>query len=275
VPAPTHQPLSIVSHVVNPPNMGPVRARPAGSSRRRAPGLPTELDADLRRLVEASHGPARQERSARLRRLRKIFGELAAAGVSLQSVKQLQLADAKQLVLHWVRDGRAESTIRSDWSRLRTILRDAGVEYSNVSLDAVWPAEALGAKDVRGGNPRRGKAAAVDVLSLAATDDDPTYYLVEQVRASYRTSIRQALELPFAFFREVGNGIAPSSGRRQVLEAIAGAPEASRQLAAQVASFLMDSERAQLLWTGLDIARGVRKHENHLSYLRRRAQGSS
>lgn len=246
-----------------------VRAR-AGSSTSAAVSIADQVDRALASM-EQSGDPSAQMRllALRARRVKRLYSDLAKAGDRVRLVGDLQETHARALLAYWRAKGNAPSTIKSEWSILRSWLAVLGKPDLVKPIAQYWSdlprASAPRAKSDQF-HPRHGDAALVKSLGEGK---DRTHYFVERLCHAFRMSVPEAFTLSAATLEALLNGKRPPRLLRRLERVSQLAPEAAA-LAEEVKQFLDREGRATLAWSSVTIAQGIRRHENHLAYVRRR-----
>lgn len=198
-------------------------------------------------------------RAQRQRRVVRLYRELAAAGCELADVHQLRAHHATALLDFWKAQGRASSTIRSDWSALRGWCAMMGAPQLVEPLQVYVPGAGRGR--TRDGATRHTDRSLIALLALQA---DRTHYMLEVLCQVARISVREALLLDP---RSTGQSGASRAACR-LMAACAKEPRHAEFLL-DLRDFLLRSGRPTLLWQGTCLARALRRHDNRLAYLRR------
>lgn len=200
------------------------------------------------------------------RRISRFYTELRSLGYRLANIEALSQEHALALLQHWQSNSKAASTIQSDWSVMRMWSAKIGAAQLEL-LSKHW--EAPKARSRRGPPPAV-RLADPALLAALAKERDPTHYLIERARIAFGISVADALAI------EPGSILRFIDGRRSVplpvraAAAVAANTLAVRAVAIELAEFLRIEGRPSLLWAGWELGAGVRRHQNHLAYLRRK-----
>jgi hypothetical protein len=220
--------------------------------------------------------PNRQDLVAlRCQRLSRIFADMGRAGHPLSNVVDLEASHGRAVLQYWCDIGKAAATIRSEWSVLRTFAKCVGKSvldgpiqrFSNalpkMSYPPKAPASAL--------PPRHQDLGTVALLEASR---DRTHYFIERLCQLLRISVQQALTLdPGDLTALLACPPAPGlATNKRMAAAIAAHPAELEDACAQLCEFLAGRDRPTLVWEGHGLVQSMRKHENHLAYIRRRSK---
>jgi len=133
------------------------------------------------------------------------------------------------------------------------------------SLSAYWneAPKATKAKDLEAGAGRHKDERLIAGLFKSK---DRTHYWIERTCHVLRISVQEALELAPADVAE-GSAAPIMAKFRRALESDA---DACKELLDGLQEFLKLCDRKKLLWDDVSAAHALRKHENHLAYVRRK-----
>lgn len=211
-----------------------------------------------------SEAPPREDLfMLRCKRVERMYRFLAAENHEVTNVADLTEAHARALLARWRREHLSAATIRSQWSMLRVWAEAIGSPGMIKSLSDYW-------KDV----PKATKAKTAPVGPGRHQDDrliaelsksrDRTHYWIERTCNLLRISVQEALEVSPSNLAE-NPSIAAKLKRAQDAD-----PAGCGQLIEGLQEFLVQRNRAKLLWTNATAGHALRKHENHLAYVRRK-----
>lgn len=208
-------------------------------------------------------------RALRRRRLLRAFSVLAAEGQPITTVHELNAEHGKVLIAAWMARGHRPSTVRSQWSVLRSFARAVGKPELDVPLERLCsPQQGVPATSLR---PLQRPPRHADLALARALREsrDPTFYYVERLCHLLRISAREALT---ATIDGLAENAKRCTGGRESHPEIAETQEARElgSLMLEITAFLLRERRRTLRWADLTIPRAMRKHENHVAYLRRR-----
>lgn len=207
----------------------------------------------------------------RCRRVTRIYGDIARAGFPLERISELQESHARALVEYWRTAGKAVATIRSEWSIIRNFAKAIGKNQLDAPIERYWknaPKAYAVPKPDGALPPRHQDSTVVKALQAGA---DRTHYFIERVCQVLRLTVQDALTLDpemltVAADRRTTAGATP----RKIAAAISAFPAEVGELAGELIAFLREQDRPTLLWSDHSLAQAMRKHENHLAYVRRR-----
>jgi len=209
----------------------------------------------------------------RCRRVTRIYGDVARAGFPLERITDLQESHARALVDYWRTAGKAVATIRSEWSILRNFAKAIGKNQLDCPIERYWKNAPKAAAVRKPGGPLPPRHQDSGVVNALQTSTDRTHYFIEKVCQVLRLTVQDALTLDPALLagaaeRRTTTGAFP----RKLAAAISASPAEVKELAGELITFLREQERPTLLWTAHSLAQAMRKHENHLAYVRRRSR---
>lgn len=198
-------------------------------------------------------------RAQRQRRVVRLYRDLAAAGCELADVRQLRAQHATTLLDFWKSNGRATSTIRSDWSALRAWCAMMGAPDLVEPLQHYLP-------DAGRGRKRKGTIRHTDgsLIALLAVQPDRTHYFLEVLCQVARISVREAMLLD----PRSADRTEASPAVCKLMATCAKDPKHTVFLL-ELRDFLLRAGRPTLLWKNLCLTRALRRHDNRLAYLRR------
>jgi len=199
-------------------------------------------------------------------RITRMYRELAEAGHAPPQVRDFSEKHGEILLRSWRTAGRAASTIRGDWSILRVWCRALGRPRELKPLRHYWPdaPKANTPPDPRAPALRRSDAQLLDVLAARA---DKTHFFIELVCRRMRLTLEEALALPLQAYKAIVDG--QPTNCRKVDVAMAVSAHQVQDVAREVLVFLAPLQRESLMWTDVALPQALRRHENHLTYLRR------
>lgn len=189
-----------------------------------------------------------------------MYRDLSCAGVHLEHVQALSQEHASTLLAYWRAEARAPTTIRSDWSILRSWFATLGNPLAIGPLRQAWP-DAPPAHSRKAGSARHNNES---LLSALRAQKDLTHFYVERLRQVANLSVQEALN--FTAFSDL-QSLQPA---RKWKAATARDPDAVSCLVREIRSMLTARGCSTLLWEGLSLSQAMRRHENRLAYLRRK-----
>lgn len=202
----------------------------------------------------------------RIMRVTRMYRELAAAGHFLADVDAFREEHAGALLDAWRCAGRVPSTIRGDWSILRVWCEALGRPGELKPLRHYWP-------DAPKANtppdplhpPSRHQDASL--LNLLRSRPDRTHYCIEVLCRQLRLTQEEAMLLPLDTLQALVAG--DQVDHRKIAAARKASPQDVQHAASQVVEYLVQVQRDRLLWPAVTLPQAVRRHGNHLAYLRR------
>lgn len=189
-----------------------------------------------------------------------MYRDLSCAGVHLEHVQALAQEHASTLLAYWRAGSRAATTIRSDWSILRSWFATLGKPLVIGPLRQAWP-DAPPVHSRKAGSARHNNER---LLSALRAQKDLTHFYVERLRQVAKLSVQEALN--FTAFPDV-HTLQPA---RKWKAATARDPDAVSCLVREIQNMLTAQGCATLRWEGLSLSQAMRRHENRLAYLRRK-----
>lgn len=186
--------------------------------------------------------------------------DLSYAGVHLENVQALSQEHASTLLAYWRAESRAATTIRSDWSILRSWFATLGKPLAIGPLRQAWP-DAPPAHSRKADSSRHTDESLLNALRA---QKDLTHFYVERLRQVATLSVQEALNFT------ASSDIPSLQPARKWKAASARDPDAVLCLVREIQSMLNAQGCSRLLWEGLSLSQAMRRHENRLAYLRRK-----
>lgn len=201
----------------------------------------------------------------RCKRVARMYRFLEAEDRPLTNAADLREDDALVLLQRWRRERLSPATIRSQWSMLRVWAEAIGQPGMIKSLSVYWK-EAPKSTKPKGAAAHPGRHKDQRLLAALLKSRDRTHYWIERTCQVLRISVQQALDLVPADALEGPDASVLAKAAR----AMARDPEACSGLLAGLTEFLSECGRPSLIWSELSAGHALRKHENHLAYMRRK-----
>lgn len=199
----------------------------------------------------------------RCKRVERMYKFLAAENHEVANVMDLTEAHARALLARWRRERLSPATIRSQWSMLRVWAEAIGRPGMIKSLSTYWK-EAPKATKAKVASVGPGRHQDERLIAELFKSKDRTHYWIERTCHVLRISVQEALELSPSNIAE-NSSVAAKFDRS--LEAD---PAGCKQLIEGLQAFLAQCDRTKLLWIDAPAGHALRKHENHLAYVRRK-----
>lgn len=190
----------------------------------------------------------------------RLYRDLAAAGHPLTDVRKLEKSHALALLAFWQGRKRAVSTIRSDWAFLRQWAGLLGLHGLVAPLSEYVPP--LYQRRTSDPSPRHKDA---ELLARLQESRDQTHYHVERLCQCGRLTVEEALTFDPRSLQAPETSRAAQRMRAAAQDGVAGAEAVLQQLV----HFLHACGRRTLLWPSLTVEQALRRHGNHLNYLRK------
>lgn len=206
----------------------------------------------------------------RARRIKRMYADLARAGERVRVVGDLQERHARALLDYWRSKGNAPATIKSDWSVLRTWMADLGKSDLVKPIAHYWKDAPKPPKPRAPGSPLPARHPDAALVNLLGDGKDRTHYLVERLCQTFRMRVQDAFTLNAATLGAILDGRRPLGLPRALDKAVSQLSPEGTVLLSEVKQFLALEGREALLWSNANVPQGIRRHENHLAYVRRR-----
>jgi len=201
----------------------------------------------------------------RCKRVARMYKFLEAEDRPLTNAEDLTEAHAVVLLQRWRREKLSPATIRSQWSLLRVWAEAIGRPGMIKSLSVYWK-EAPKASKAKDAAAPGGRHKDSRLLGALLKSRDRTHYWIERTCQVLRISVQQALFLAPATALD---GPDPTVVAK-VTRAMARDAEACKELLEGLTHFLSECDRPTLNWPDSSAGHALRKHENHLAYVRRK-----
>jgi hypothetical protein len=199
----------------------------------------------------------------RCKRVERMYKFLAAENHEVAKVQDLTEAHARALLARWRREHLSPATIRSQWSMLRVWAEAIGKPGMIKSLSTYWK-EAPKATKAKVTSMGPGRHQDDRLIAELFKSKDRTHYWIERTCHVLRISVQEALEL------SPNNVAENASVTAKFSRALEADPAGCKQLIEGLQEFLTQCDRTKLLWIDASAGHALRKHENHLAYVRRK-----
>lgn len=199
----------------------------------------------------------------RCKRVERMYKFLAAENHEVAKVQDLTEAHARALLARWRREHLSPATIRSQWSMLRVWAEAIGKPGMIKSLSTYWK-EAPKATKAKVTSIGPGRHQDDRLIAELFKSKDRTHYWIERTCHVLRISVQEALEL------SPNNVAENASVTAKFSRALEADPAGCKQLIEGLQEFLTQCDRTKLLWIDASAGHALRKHENHLAYVRRK-----
>lgn len=199
----------------------------------------------------------------RCKRVERMYKTLATEGFDFKRVTDLTESAARALLARWRKDQLAAVTIRSQWSVLRVWVGALGKDGLIKPLSVYW-GEVPKASSKKKTAGSVGRHSDLQLEGVLAEGQDKTHYWIERACRILRISAHDAIDLvPDEFETEASAG-------SEALRAPGPDLESRAQLIAELRRFLFAAGRPTLRWAELSPRHALRRHENHVAYVRRK-----
>lgn len=220
------------------------------------------------RQTDRADGPAIVQRYQAVCR---IYGELADAGYRLESVLAFKERHAKVLLERWRSRGNKHTTIRSNWSVLRIWLLALGKGGMLGAIEQYWPDIPKSEERAAKGENLRGRVLDERQMAELMHATDRTHWLVERMRQEVGLTVEEALLFNPVMVTDylAGRLVLGRTVDGRVREVRVGG-QAGVTLVQEVEAFMAERGRRRLMWPDMPLATAVKRHQNRLSYVRRK-----
>jgi hypothetical protein len=207
----------------------------------------------------------------RIRSVIALYRDLSELGCRIEKVDGLKERHARVLLEHWRKSGKADATIRKNWSILRIWAQALGKPNMIDKLEIYWPQAPKTWLDAN--KPAGAKWALLTEQQMTELmrASDQTHWYVERLIEAFQVSVEEALLFDKTMTSKYLSGklVLRSMDRREY-RSVEVDSHTKTVLVQELEAFIQQRGRAKLMWQDMTVSEAVRKHQNRVAYLRRK-----